>query len=167
MNGEKTMNEKPDYEDFIKALIGEDRDVQVEVVPLGSTNIDDLISKLAKSTYAYATETEKESGSSTNYEAIIQTYAKQAGIIDTNGKPICTPQGGIMHLESIVETLANALLAKNVDQLKYKLGQLVVFIDIIGGMTGLDINECIDIFGADVLRNGVEIIKDEANKLWL
>jgi hypothetical protein len=63
--------------------------------------------------------------------------------------------------------LANALLAKNVDQLKYKLGQLVVFIDIIGEMTGLDINECIDIFGADVLRNGVKIIEDEANKLWL
>ena len=51
--------------------------------------------------------------------------------------------------------------------MKYKLGQLVVFIDIIGEMTGLDINECIDIFGADVLRNGVKIIEDEANKLWL
>ena len=161
------MSEKTDYQKFIEALVGKDKDVQVEVVPLGSTDIDDLISKLAKSAYAYATETEKESGSSTNYEAIIQTYAKQAGIIDTNGKPKGTPQDGVLHLEAIVETLANALLAKNVDQLKYKLGQLVVFIDIIGEMTGLDINECIDIFGADVLRNGVEIIEDEANKLWL
>ena len=159
------MSEKTDYEKFIEALVGKDKDVQVEVVPLGATDIGDLIAKLAEA--AYATETEKESGSSTNYEAIIQTYAKQAGIIDTNGKPICTPQGGVMHLESIVETLANALLAKNVDQLKYKLGQLVVFIDIIGEMTGLDINECIDIFGADVLRNGVEIVEDEDNKLWL
>lgn len=163
------MSEKTDYEKFIEALVGKDKDVQVEVVPLGSTDIDDLISKLAKSAYAYAAEIEKESGScsSTNYEAIIQTYAKQAGIIDTNGKPICTPQNGVIHLEAIIETLANALLAKNVDQLKYKLGQLVVFIDIIGEMTGLDINECIDIFGADVLRNGVEIIEDEDNKLWL
>ena len=161
------MSEKTDYEKFIEALVGKDKDVQVEVVPLGSTNIDDLISKLAKATYAYATETEKESGSSTNYEAIIQTYAKQAGIIDNNGKPTCTPQDGVLHLEAIIETLANALLAKNVDQLKYKLGQLVVFIDIIGEMTGLDINECIDIFGADVLRNGVQIIEDEGNKLWL
>ena len=160
------MSEKTDYEKFIEALVGKDEDVQVEVVPLGSTNIDDLISKLAKATYAYATETEKESSSS-NYKAIIQTYAKQAGIIDTNGKPICTPQDGVLHLEAIIETLANALLAKNVDQLKYKLGQLVVFIDIIGEMTGLNINECIDIFGADVLRNGVKIIEDEANKLWL
>ena len=159
------MSDKTDYQKFIEALVGKDKDVQVEVVPLGSTDIDDLISKIAKA--AYATETEKESGSSTNYEAIIQTYAKQAGIIDTNGKPICTPHDGVIHLESIVETLANALLAKNVDQLKYKLGQLVVFIDIIGEMTGLDINECIDIFGADVLRNGVKIIEDEANKLWL
>ena len=159
------MSEKTDYEKFIEALVGKDKDVQVEVVPLGSTNIDDLISKIAKA--AYATETEKESGSSTNYEAIIQTYAKQAGIIDTNGKPICTPQDGVIHLEAIIETLVNALLAKNVDQLKYKLGQLVVFIDIIGEMTGLDINECIDIFGADVLRNGVEIIEDKDNKLWL
>lgn len=159
------MSEKTDYEKFIEALVGKDKDVQVEVVPLGSTDIGDLITKIAKA--AYATETEKESGSSTNYEAIIQTYAKQAGIIDTNGKPICTPQDGVIHLEAIIETLANALLAKNVDQLKYKLGQLVVFIDIIGEMTGLDINECIDIFGADVLRNGVEIIEDEANKLWL
>ena len=159
------MSDKTDYEKFIEALVGKDKDVQVEVVPLGSTDIDDLISKLAKSAYAYATE--KESGSSTNYEAIIQTYAKQAGIIDNNGKPICTPQDGVIHLEAIIETLANALLAKNVDQLKYKLGQLVVFIDIIGEMTGLDINECIDIFGADVLRNGVKIVEDEANKLWL
>lgn len=159
------MSEKTDYEKFIEAIIGKDKDVQVEVVPLGSTDIGDLIAKIAKA--AYATETEKESGSSTNYEAIIQTYAKQAGIIDTNGKPICTPQDGVIHLEAIIETLANALLAKNVDQLKYKLGQLVVFIDIIGEMTGLNINECIDIFGADVLRNGVEIIEDEANKLWL
>ena len=159
------MSEKTDYEKFIEALVGKDKDVQVEVVPLGSTDIGDLIAKIAEA--AYATETEKESGSSTNYEAIIQTYAKQAGIIDTNGKPICTPQDGVIHLEAIIETLANALLAKNVDQLKYKLGQLVVFIDIIGEMTGLDINECIDIFGADVLRNGVEIIEDEANKLWL
>ena len=159
------MSDKTDYEKFIEALVGKDKDVQVEVVPLGSTDIDDLIAKIAKA--EYATETEKESGSSTNYEAIIQTYAKQAGIIDTNGKPICTPQDGVIHLEAIIETLTNALLAKNVDQLKYKLGQLVVFIDIIGEMTGLDINECIDIFGADVLRNGVKIIEDEANKLWL
>ena len=98
------MSEKTDYEKFIEALVGKDKDVQVEVVPLGSADIGDLIAKIAKA--AYATETEKESGSSTNYEAIIQTYAKQAGIIDTNGKPICTPQGGVIHLEAIIETLA-------------------------------------------------------------